>query len=300
MKRAFTLIELLVVIAIIAILAAILFPVFAQAKLQAKKAADLSNNKQINLAVQMYQNDADDLYPLECGQDGTGFWTWQYRMLIPPTWSVAPPTDLHVMGAYGLSNNTVQPYTKNYGILLSPGASRDASPLNTTTFAPAPGQSPQKYTYNFNGLLQSFNTTAIQSPATVPVWTSGFGANAALGWGLEDPILFCPNNGGACSYQPASIVNGNAVCQNGNGSTGGQFGTGLTWWLFNNGQNWAYADGHAKFRRVGNTLAPAVSNPYVEPFVNYDVNGVPGGYLWTDGCFPFLYRPDYVPPNGFN
>src|SRR5882724_3775291 len=62
-RRAFTLIELLVVIAIIAILAAILFPVFAQAKEAAKKTACLSNTKQIALGLQMYMNDNDDSYP---------------------------------------------------------------------------------------------------------------------------------------------------------------------------------------------------------------------------------------------
>lgn len=67
MKRAFTLIELLVVIAIIAILAAILFPVFAQAKAAAKKAAALSNQKQISLGIIMYAGDNDDLYPRNDG-----------------------------------------------------------------------------------------------------------------------------------------------------------------------------------------------------------------------------------------
>jgi prepilin-type N-terminal cleavage/methylation domain-containing protein len=62
-KRAFTLIELLVVIAIIAILAAILFPVFAQAKLAAKKTVVVSDQKQISLALLMYCNDFDDTFP---------------------------------------------------------------------------------------------------------------------------------------------------------------------------------------------------------------------------------------------
>jgi prepilin-type N-terminal cleavage/methylation domain-containing protein len=61
-RTGFTLIELLVVIAIIAILAAILFPVFAQAKLAAKKTAALSQMKQLGLAVMIYANDADDYF----------------------------------------------------------------------------------------------------------------------------------------------------------------------------------------------------------------------------------------------
>ncbi len=60
MRKAFTLIELLVVIAIIAILAAILFPVFAQAKAAAKQSVNVSNLKQIGLAGVMYAADADD------------------------------------------------------------------------------------------------------------------------------------------------------------------------------------------------------------------------------------------------
>ena len=62
-SKAFTLIELLVVIAIIAILAAILFPVFAQAKAAAKKTADLSNLKQNMTATLIYSNDFDDYIP---------------------------------------------------------------------------------------------------------------------------------------------------------------------------------------------------------------------------------------------
>jgi prepilin-type N-terminal cleavage/methylation domain-containing protein len=71
MKKGFTLIELLVVIAIIAILAAILFPVFAQAKAAAKKTACLSNGKQLGTAVNIYSADNDDRLP-SIYDDGPG------------------------------------------------------------------------------------------------------------------------------------------------------------------------------------------------------------------------------------
>jgi len=81
LKKAFTLIELLVVIAIIAILAAILFPVFAQAKQAAKKSADLSNMKQIGIAIMMYLSDNEDVYPQAYWYkndqgDLNGYWHW--------------------------------------------------------------------------------------------------------------------------------------------------------------------------------------------------------------------------------
>ena len=62
-RRGFTLIELLVVIAIIAILAAILFPVFAQAREKARQASCTSNLKQIGMAFKMYIQDYDERWP---------------------------------------------------------------------------------------------------------------------------------------------------------------------------------------------------------------------------------------------
>lgn len=64
LKKAFTLIELLVVIAIIAVLAAILFPVFAQAREQARQAVCTSNVRQLSMAVQMYLQDYDETFPI--------------------------------------------------------------------------------------------------------------------------------------------------------------------------------------------------------------------------------------------
>jgi prepilin-type N-terminal cleavage/methylation domain-containing protein/prepilin-type processing-associated H-X9-DG protein len=84
-RRAFTLIELLVVIAIIAILAAILFPVFAQAREKARSISCLSNVKQIGTASMMYVQDYDETYMCGWGQgtpdtQGTTIWRW---VLLP-------------------------------------------------------------------------------------------------------------------------------------------------------------------------------------------------------------------------
>lgn len=108
-RRGFTLIELLVVIAIIAILAAILFPVFAQAKLAAKKTVALSNAKQIALANIMYSNDYDDAlvkeyfgFPQEPACDwGTisgEFFSWR--------WSLQP----YVAKSKGLLQDPTNPF----------------------------------------------------------------------------------------------------------------------------------------------------------------------------------------------
>lgn len=86
-RKGFTLIELLVVIAIIAILAAILFPVFAKAREKARQASCVSNVKQLALASLMYAADYDQTYPPLFAVNGgtppggemigTGAWAWQ-------------------------------------------------------------------------------------------------------------------------------------------------------------------------------------------------------------------------------
>jgi prepilin-type N-terminal cleavage/methylation domain-containing protein len=119
LKKGFTLIELLVVIAIIAILAAILFPVFAQAKEAAKKTAALSNVKQNATAVAMYTTDNDGMYPMVVYMaNGNG--------QIPGTGTEA----------YSVFDALI-PYTKSKDLFLSPGDPKaiywSDSPQNTST-----------------------------------------------------------------------------------------------------------------------------------------------------------------------
>src|SRR5690349_22995595 len=86
-RRGFTLIELLVVIAIIAILAAILFPVFAQAREKARQAACLSNTKQLGNALAMYTQDFDEALPMGGWAVGVNGSRW-HRDLYPYVKSV--------------------------------------------------------------------------------------------------------------------------------------------------------------------------------------------------------------------
>jgi len=107
-RQAFTLIELLVVIAIIAILAAILFPVFAQAREKARAISCLSNLKQAGTAYQMYTQDYDETTPLQKSNAtiaaGGGYWYF-----------------------------LIQPYIKNWGVMLCP----DRTGSTTSTSNPS-------------------------------------------------------------------------------------------------------------------------------------------------------------------
>ena len=112
--KGFTLIELLVVIAIIAILAAILFPVFAQAREKARAIACLSNMKQIGIGVQMYVQDNDErLFPFVSFDDTAGTGEQDSRLGVVPLSSEAASFPL-------VWYNVLQPYTKSIAVLSCP------------------------------------------------------------------------------------------------------------------------------------------------------------------------------------
>jgi prepilin-type N-terminal cleavage/methylation domain-containing protein len=148
-RTAFTLIELLVVIAIIAILAAILFPVFAQARDKARATACLSQAKQIGTAVYMYVQDYDETYYWqsawdECDNWGAGSWGPQY-------WSYTRWPIRHL------------PYIKNQGVFRCPSDKdplRGTDPDGLTASGPDCGIGGTAFPVSFGGNLGIFEREA--------------------------------------------------------------------------------------------------------------------------------------------
>lgn len=137
-RRAFTLIELLVVIAIISILAAILFPVFARARENARRASCMSNLKQIGLGVMMYVQDYDETYP-------------RVLMSAGPT-----PPGGYWSGTYWFWQQIIHPYTKSFQLYYCPSGIAGTTPISGN--------------YGVNGQLiprySSVSLAAVDSPST--------------------------------------------------------------------------------------------------------------------------------------
>ena len=149
--RGFTLIELLVVIAIIAILAAILFPVFAQAREKARQASCLSNTKQLGLAFLQYTQDNDEALP-KSGQNGT---TAVCAGVPDGSWVLPEAIDTTVAAKctaaqFPVPNGALYTYVKSQQVYKCP-----SDPLaNQTTLS-----------YSMNSYLSGLTNAAIQSPA---------------------------------------------------------------------------------------------------------------------------------------
>jgi prepilin-type N-terminal cleavage/methylation domain-containing protein/prepilin-type processing-associated H-X9-DG protein len=224
--KAFTLIELLVVIAIIAILAAILFPVFAQAKMAAKKAVSLSNMKQTALADNIYVNDFDDILPAggnwfnPGNNDPLGWNDTPYNEWLAQGSPVANPGDPNYVA--GQNNPDIEtnpfyelyPYIKSMGMLASPAASQD--PYFTTTAGGG------NTSYVVNGGLEGLSITSADSAATLITFAEG-PTVTRIGW--VQPSFFSATNPN----------HENAIDDNWVGQT-----------FSNYSGNYAFADGHAK------------------------------------------------------
>lgn len=141
LRRGFTLIELLVVIAIIAILASILFPVFAQARDKARQASCSSNLKQIGNALQMYLQDYDEHF-----HKGAGIQSPAVNGFGPSTASVPIDGWAQWPWFYG-------PYVKNVGVFDCP-----TSPDNTSQLTAAGWTNDGNYAYNYSGLTRDQGT----------------------------------------------------------------------------------------------------------------------------------------------
>jgi prepilin-type N-terminal cleavage/methylation domain-containing protein len=273
-NRAFTLIELLVVIAIIAILAAILFPVFAQAKSAAKKAASLSNTKQLGTAAYTYMSDVDDTMPI--------FFT---RI----TGGVCLPNDPTQCGYRSMWQMHLHPYMKNWQIYTAPGDTQPANNVNAAFNI--------SYGYNY-GYLSNLCVANDALSAAYGCSATDPGSPASGSWfqGISSTsvtrpanIIMFGDNGGKSISSPQTIssmlnppdawpankyffgpvqVGWGPNCQNyfHESAGGAGFSTGKykNWDGFaprySDGGNVVFVDSHAKFFKPGNLVAGTNSN----------------------------------------
>ncbi|MCW5936351.1 MAG: prepilin-type N-terminal cleavage/methylation domain-containing protein [Fimbriimonadaceae bacterium] len=310
MKRnAFTLIELLVVIAIIAILAAILFPVFAQAKEAAKKTQTLSQFKQLGTAANIYITDSDDVFPLGIGfNQATGGWRLGTFTSVPAGWTssglrnVEPRLSEERATVY----NSMQPYMKNYGIWQGAGLpNRDLQGVPV-----AGGPQPAFMNAAFNGLLHAWSATAVAQPSKLPLFTEAYKENEK-GFMISLPQLCCSGTGTACQFNAGGNP-GPANCQ----YYGAGYGyvwflqteaANFTVWVYGRGMAFISSDTSARFIQMNAPKWPQYAeNVNNSAWSSFDPAGPAGSPYWMTDCgapgvaknpptnmyYAGFYRPD--------
>jgi len=240
-QKGFTLIELLVVIAIIAILAAILFPVFAKVREKARQTTCLSNEKQLGLAFVQYNEDYDGHFP--GGISGNSGGCYGYN---PGNGALEPVNESWAFQIY--------PYVKSTGAYRCPDDS------SSTQF----GQ--ESYAHNAN--LTAAAESQLTAPASTVVLFEGTGGpNATQG---ADPSETLSGVSPDCFMSTWDADNVNWYFTGGNGASlaSGHLGTRHVNTIdprHTGGSNFLAADGHAKWLRpenVSSGLTQGTANQY--------------------------------------
>ncbi|MCW5942946.1 MAG: prepilin-type N-terminal cleavage/methylation domain-containing protein [Fimbriimonadaceae bacterium] len=300
MRRAFTLIELLVVIAIIAILAAILFPVFAQAKESAQKTSTLSSAKQTGLALLLYAGDNDDGLPMghpvddrfgsQTGNPGAPL--WNYYPAVPAGWDGFPEDDTMVW------QNSTEPYRKNYKILEASGMG--VTDVPGTNYANPIGGVIHNTNFTLNGLLSTFTLSAIAQPSRLTMlWQGEFKMNVR-GYGDQNPALRCNALTAApCRFNPGGVPQAGATMNAGRSdAVWAAYVDALdTVWVHGRGMIFVASDSSARYRQLNPGGSLSDVNSYDDPARRYEADGTQIAYhrCRTSPTSPYylsFFRPD--------
>ena len=286
-KKGFTLIELLVVIAIIAILAAILFPVFAQAREKARAISCLSNEKQIGLGVMQYEQDFDE----------------------------KAPGGLNSFGGGGGYAGQIYPYVKSAAVFRCPddstvGPLSSSLALNSNTSKPNPQCATNNYPGNCCAAYptgDSLSIAAYNAPAATVLI---FEVTNSHDYDVDKEALDISQPGGTLQYcggSPAGNGLGGAYEPDGYNAEGSagtptdkfvKYATGLLNGIttntgsfitidgrHNKGANYVMADGHAKFLQSGRVSpGPSAGSSNSQQVNNMSAAGTSGTF--ADGSTP--------------
>jgi prepilin-type N-terminal cleavage/methylation domain-containing protein/prepilin-type processing-associated H-X9-DG protein len=256
-ENGFTLIELLVVIAIIAILAAILFPVFAQAREKARQTACLSNTKQLGLAFGMYSQDYDETNPngINWYYPGGNGWAGQAYPYIKNAQVFICPDDVHgSKSSYAYNSNNTAP---TGATVTAFSLASYSAPASTVLLFEVQG--------NYFALTDTWNVTNEITDY------SGSGGLSPAGWGISGQswggswVL----NGAGTWNSPRNLLMATGYLRNVQAVDYPSFANALG--RHSQGSNYLMADDHAKWFR------PTAVTPGTANATSGDCGGTPDG-----------------------
>ena len=271
-QRGFTLIELLVVIAIIAILAAILFPVFAQAREKARQISCLSNEKQIGIGILGYTQDYDETLPPSSYKAPTGTGNVNWPFLI----------DSYLKSGFPGDNSSLA--GKTLGVLSCPDF--NTSPNNPWPSATPSYQPAKSYVANVTVMRANGNSQMTSGPFVGPA------ASIAQIQAPAQLVLIAEGGGGS-----VETTGNDTATADTDDVAGSQYGDHIHEWgnyvvaraRHNGGSNYLLGDGHAKyFRAPGKNYQADGKTPSVSTTgVVYQRSAYPTAtaYFWEDGTF---------------